>query len=49
VTFAGRAPGYPGLDQINCQISATLQATDAAQVVVRSGLRTSNITTLPVR
>ena len=24
----GPAPGYPGLDQINCQISATLQATE---------------------
>lgn len=49
VTFAGRAPGYPGLDQINCQISMTLQATDAAQVSVRSGARTSNVTTLAVR
>ncbi len=49
VTFAGRAPGYPGLDQINCQISLNVQASDAAQVVVRSGSRVSNVTTLPVR
>jgi uncharacterized protein (TIGR03437 family) len=49
VTFAGRAPGYSGLDQVNCQLSSTLQASDAAQVVVRSGSRVSNATTLPVR
>jgi uncharacterized protein (TIGR03437 family) len=49
VTFAGRAPGFPGLDQINCQISSTVTPTDAAQVVVRSGARVSNTTTLPVR
>jgi uncharacterized protein (TIGR03437 family) len=49
VSFAGRAPGFPGLDQINCKVSATLEPTDAAQVVVRSGSRFSNTTTLPVR
>ena len=49
VTFAGRAPGYPGLDQINCQISLNVQGSDEAQVVVRSGSRVSNVTTLPVR
>jgi uncharacterized protein (TIGR03437 family) len=49
VTFAGRAPGFPGLDQINCQLSSTVAASDAAPVVVRSGLRLSNETTLSVR
>jgi uncharacterized protein (TIGR03437 family) len=49
VSFAGRAPGFPGLDQINCQISMAVTPTDAAQVVVRSGARASNVTTLPVR
>jgi uncharacterized protein (TIGR03437 family) len=49
VTFAGRAPGFPGLDQINCQLASNLQVSDAAQVTVRSGARVSNVTTLPVR
>ena len=49
VTFAGRAPGFPGLDQINCQISSTLSPADAAEVIVRSGSRVSNTTTLAVR
>ena len=26
VTFAGRAPGFPGLDQINCQVSTAVRA-----------------------
>ena len=49
VSFAGRAPGFPGLDQINCRISINVQASDAAKVIVRSGSRVSNVTTLPVR
>ncbi len=49
VSFAGRAPGFPGLDQINCRISINVQASDAARVMVSSGGRTSNVTTLPVR
>jgi uncharacterized protein (TIGR03437 family) len=49
VSFAGRAPGFPGLDQINCQISMAVVPSDTAQVVVRSGARTSNVTALPVR
>ena len=49
VTFAGRAPGFSGLDQINCMISADVQASDAAPVVVQSRGRISNVSTLPVR
>jgi uncharacterized protein (TIGR03437 family) len=49
VTYAGRAPGFPGLDQINCQLSANVAAGDAVPVLVRSGKRVSNVTTLPVR
>ena len=49
VTYAGRAPGFPGLDQINCQLSATMVGGDALPVLVRSGDRVSNVTTLPVR
>ena len=49
VTYAGRAPGFPGLDQINCLIAADAQASDASPVVVQSGGRASNVTTLPVR
>ena len=47
VIFAGRAPGFPGLDQINCQIPAGLAAGDA-NVIVTSGNRTSNTATLAV-
>jgi uncharacterized protein (TIGR03437 family) len=49
VTYAGRAPGYPGLDQINCRLASTSAASDAAEVQVLSGARFSNVTTLPVR
>lgn len=48
VTYAGRAPGYLGLDQINCHLSELVAPSIAAEVVVRSGARASNITTLPV-
>jgi uncharacterized protein (TIGR03437 family) len=49
VTFAGRAPGFEGLDQINCQIPFAVQPGDATQVTVRSGARAANVITLPVR
>ena len=49
VSFAGRAPGFPGLDQINCKIPAGLTASDAAPVVVTSGGRMSNTATLPIQ
>jgi uncharacterized protein (TIGR03437 family) len=49
VTYAGRAPGFAGLDQINCQIAADAQLSDTAAVFVQSGGRTSNVTTLALR
>ena len=48
VTYAGRAPGFVGLDQINCRVPAGLTANASAPVVVRSGERTSNATTVAV-
>ena len=48
VTYAGRAPGFVGLDQINCKLPASLAANTAAAVVVRSGGRTSNVATIAV-
>jgi uncharacterized protein (TIGR03437 family) len=49
VTYAGRAPGYPGLDQINCVVPSGLSADDSASLTVTSGVRTSNIVTVAVR
>ena len=40
VTYAGRTPGFAGLDQINCKIPAGLKG-DALPVVVTSGGRSS--------
>lgn len=48
VTFAGAAPGFNGLDQINCRIPAGLGLQDAA-VIVRSGERSSPATKLAVQ
>jgi uncharacterized protein (TIGR03437 family) len=49
VTYAGRAPGYPGLDQINCVVPSGLSGGDSASLTVTSGARTSNIVTIAVR
>lgn len=48
VSYAGRAPGYMGLDQINCIVPSGLGANTAAPVVVTSGIRSSNVATLAV-
>ncbi len=48
VSYAGRAPLYPGLDQINCQIPSGISA-GAAEVVVTSGLRSSNRPTVAIQ
>lgn len=48
VTYAGRAPGYQGLDQINCVVPSGV-SNNAAQVVVTSGARTSNVATIAVQ
>jgi uncharacterized protein (TIGR03437 family) len=47
--YAGRAPGFIGLDQINCRLATDLQVNNATAVLVRSASRTSNTVTLPVR
>ena len=47
VTYAGRAPGYVGLDQINCIVQAGV-ASNAAPVIVTSGNRSSNVAALTV-
>jgi uncharacterized protein (TIGR03437 family) len=49
VSYAGRAPGFRGLDQINCQIPGGLTTDPAAQVIVFSGARGSNIATLAIQ
>jgi uncharacterized protein (TIGR03437 family) len=49
VTFAGRAPGYIGLDQINCVVPAGITAGDAVPVTITSGSRVSNVATLALR
>jgi uncharacterized protein (TIGR03437 family) len=48
VQYAGRAPGFPGLDQVNCQLPAGLAPGDAG-VVVTSGRRASNLATIAVQ
>jgi uncharacterized protein (TIGR03437 family) len=46
VTFAGAAPSFAGLDQINCRVPAGLGTQSAAPVVVRSGMRSGPVTTV---
>jgi len=52
VTFAGAAPGFTGLDQINCTIPSGALIFDPANssvpVVITSGSRTSNTATLAI-
>ena len=48
VLFAGRAPGFDGLDQINIQIPAGVRRGVAVPVTVTSGDRTSNQVLLAV-
>jgi uncharacterized protein (TIGR03437 family) len=47
VSYAGRAPGWPGLDQINCLVPAGL--TGDAPIIVTAGSRTSNVATIAVQ
>jgi uncharacterized protein (TIGR03437 family) len=49
VQFAGAAPVYAGLDQVNCQIPLGLGANAAAAVIVTSGGRPSNTATLALQ
>jgi uncharacterized protein (TIGR03437 family) len=48
VTYAGPAPGFVGLDQINCQVPSGLAANPAAVLIVTAGARSSNVTTIAV-
>ncbi|HYO84553.1 MAG TPA: IPT/TIG domain-containing protein [Bryobacteraceae bacterium] len=47
MTYAGRAPGYVGLDQVNCQVAADAP-TGNVEAIVTSGRR-SGRTTIPVQ
>jgi uncharacterized protein (TIGR03437 family) len=49
VTFAGRAPGYQGLDQINVRVPAGIPSGTTIPVLVASGNRTSNQVLLAVK
>ena len=46
--YAGRAPGYAGLDQVNCQIASDAATGDMVTASVRSGNRTG-VAMIPVR
>jgi uncharacterized protein (TIGR03437 family) len=48
VSFAGRAPGFEGLDQINVQVPVGVRRGMAVPVVVASGSRSSNQALLAV-
>jgi uncharacterized protein (TIGR03437 family) len=48
VNFAGAAPNFSGLDQINCTIPAGAASNLSAPVVVTSGNRVSNTATLAI-
>ena len=48
VTYAGRAPGFSGLDQINC-LTPPIGSQGALEVVVTSGDRVSNVTTVQIQ
>jgi len=48
VTFAGAAPGFIGLDQINCTIPDGVASSVSSPVVITSGGRTSNTATLAI-
>jgi len=48
VTFAGAAPGFTGLDQINCTIPGDVTSGTSVPVVITSGDRSSNAATLAI-
>lgn len=48
VSFAGAAPGFVGLDQINCTIPPGLPPSAPAAVIITSGDRSSNTATLAI-
>ena len=48
LSYAGRVPGYPGLDQINCSVPAGLSGA-AVPVVVTSNGRSANTVTVNIQ
>lgn len=48
IQYAGRAPGFVGLDQINCQIAPGATPSDSTEVVVASGNRSAALR-IPLR
>ena len=48
VTFYGNAPGYPGLQQINMTLPASMAGTGRVPVMVTSNGQTSNVTFMSV-
>jgi uncharacterized protein (TIGR03437 family) len=48
VTFAGPAPGFEGLDQINARIPAGVTPGNAVPIVLRTGNFTSNEVTIAI-
>jgi uncharacterized protein (TIGR03437 family) len=48
VAYAGRVPGVPGLDQVNCQIPAGVSGS-AVPVVITAAGRVSNTVTLAIQ
>jgi uncharacterized protein (TIGR03437 family) len=48
VSYAGRVPGFPGLDQVNCSVPAGLSGAAVPVVVVSNG-RTANTVTLNIQ
>jgi len=49
VSFAGAAPGFIGLDQINCAIPSGIASSLTAPVVITSGTMISNTATLAIQ
>lgn len=48
VSYAGPAPGFTGLDQINCQVPSGVSASQPVPLMVTVGSRASNVVTVPV-
>jgi uncharacterized protein (TIGR03437 family) len=46
VTYAGQAPGFPGLDQVNIQIPSGARTGTPVPLVIQVGKHARNTTTL---
>lgn len=49
VAWAGRAPGYAGLDQVNIIVPAGVRTGTSVPLTIKSGKRVSNTTTLAIK